>query len=112
MGINCTCPLCRHKRGELTDREYAWYLKGCIEVASRMPKSVSDFCRRDGATVEERRFDDDMDDEVTNDHIILKEIVEDMRKAGMPIDPAFLSPEHYTLPKNEVKDENERRTED
>lgn len=77
-----------------------------------MPKSVSDFCRRDGATVDERRFDDYMDDEVTNDPILLKEIVEDMRKAGMPIDPAFLFPEHYTLPKNEVQDENERRTED
>lgn len=77
-----------------------------------MPKSVSDFCRRDGATLEELRFDDDMDDEVTNGHILLKEMIEKMKKAGIEVDPAFLFPEHYTLPKNEVKDENERRTED
>jgi hypothetical protein len=43
---------------------------------------------------------------------ILKEMIEKMKKAGIEVDPAFLHPEHYTLPKNEVKDGNERRTED
>jgi hypothetical protein len=69
-----------------------------------MPKSVSDFCRRDDATLEELRFDDDMDDEVTNGHILLKEMIEKMKKAGIEVDPAFLHPEQFTLPKNEVKD--------
>ena len=44
--------------------------------------------------------------------LTLKEMIEKMKKAGIEVDPAFLHPEHYTLPKNEVKDENERRTED
>ncbi len=108
MGSTCTCPGCRHSRGELTDREYAWYLKGCIEVASRVPKSVSDFCCRADATAEERRFDKDIDDESLGDSIMLKEIIEKMARDGEHVDPAFLFPEQYTLPKNEVNDDDER----
>lgn len=104
MGINCTCPLCRHGRGELTDREYAWYLKGCIEILSSIPKSVFAFCERDDATAEESRFDDNSSDELYGCNIVLKEMIEKMKKDGIEVDPAFLHPEQFTLPKNEVKD--------
>jgi hypothetical protein len=104
MGINCTCPLCRHGRGELTDREYAWYLKGCIEILSSIPKSVLAFCERDDATAEETRFEDNAYDELHGGSIVLKEMIEKMKKAGIEVDPAFLHPEQFTLPKNEVKD--------
>lgn len=107
MGINCTCPLCRHGRGELTDREYAWYLKGCIEILSSIPKSVLAFCERDDATAEESRFEDISYDELSGCNIVLKEMIEKMKKAGIEVDPAFLCPEQYTLPKNEVKDGSE-----
>lgn len=112
MGLTCTCPLCRHGRGELTDREYSWYLKGCIEILSSIPKSVHAFCERDDATAEEARFEDIAYDDLSGSQIVLKNMIEKMKKAGIEVDPAFLHPEHYTLPKNEVKDENERRTED
>lgn len=107
MGINCTCPLCRHGRGELTDREYAWYLKGCIEILSSIPKSVFAFCERDDATAEEARFDDNSYDELHGCNIVLKEMIEKMKKDGIEVDPAFLHPEQFTLPKNEVKDGSE-----
>lgn len=107
MGINCTCPLCRHGRGELTDREYAWYLKGCIEILSSIPNSVFAFCERDDATAEEARFDDNSYDELHGCNIVLKEMIEKMKKDGIEVDPAFLHPEQFTLPKNEVKDGSE-----
>lgn len=30
--MSCTCPTCRLARKEITVNEYAWYLKGCIEI--------------------------------------------------------------------------------
>jgi hypothetical protein len=87
-------------------------LKGCIEILSSIPKSVHAFCERDDATAEESRFEDIAYDELYGCNIVLKEMIEKMKKAGIEVDPAFLHPEHYTLPTNEVKDENERRTED
>ena len=36
---NCTCPTCRHINGEISNEEYAWYLKGCIETATRLLKT-------------------------------------------------------------------------
>ena len=107
MGANCNCPCCRHHRGELTDKEYAWYLKGLIEVASRVPKSLKEFCKSDKATKQERAFEMSIWDNDGGARITLNELIKKMEADGIEVDPAFLCPEQYTLPKNEVKDGSE-----
>ena len=107
MSVNCNCPCCRHHRGELTDTEYAWYLKGCIEVASRIPKSLKEYCKSDKATKQEHDFERTLWEDDGGSRIMLKELIETMKKAGIEVDPAFLNPERYTLPNNEVKDGSE-----
>ena len=83
-------------------------MKGCIEILSSIPKSVLAFCERDDATAEESRFEDNSYDELRGCNSVLKEMIEKMKNAGIEVDPAFLHPEQFTLPKNEVKDGYER----
>lgn len=108
MGTECNCPCCRHHRGELSYREYAWYLKGCIETAARVPKSIKDYCKSDKATQQERNFEMVLWDNTTGARITLNELIKEMEAVGLEIDPAFRCPEQYTLPKNEVKDGSEQ----
>lgn len=107
MGTNCNCPCCRHHRGELSYREYAWYLKGCIEMAARIPQSIKDYCKSDKATQQERNFELALWDDDAGARITLHELIKEMKAVGLEIDPAFLCPEQYTLPNNEVKDGSE-----
>ena len=76
-------------------------------MAARVPKSIKDFCMSDKATKQEHSFELVLWDYDSGSRSILKELIEDFKKAGIPVDPAFLCPEQYTLPKNEVKDGSE-----
>jgi hypothetical protein len=111
MSENCNCPCCRHHKGELTDKEYAWYLKGLIEMSSRIPKSIKEYCKSDKATKQEHDFEMSLWDDSVGARITLKELIEKMSEAGIEVDPAFLTPERYTLPNNEVKDGSEQHCE-
>lgn len=76
-------------------------------MAARVPKSITEYCMSDKATTQEKGFEMVLWDVDSGSRVILKELIEDFKKAGMPVDPAFLYPERYTLPKNEVKDGSE-----
>jgi hypothetical protein len=99
----CNCPCCRHSDGELTDREYAWYLKGCIEMAASIPKEIIEKWKSESATKVESDFECDLWTEDSGNRIILKELIEHMKKEGQPVDPAFLHPEEHRFPE-EKKD--------
>lgn len=92
----CNCPCCRHGTGELTDREYAWYLKGCIEMAASIPKELIEKWKSETATKTERDFEMDLWTEDSANRIFLKELIERMEKSGTGVDPAFLHPDTHT----------------
>lgn len=93
MGINCTCPCCRHGRGELTEYEYGWYLRGCIETAAMIPQSVLDYCNDTSrSTKEEQDFEMDLWTDDSGNRIILKEIVEQCCKNKLEVPEAFEKP--------------------
>jgi hypothetical protein len=100
----CNCPCCRHGAGELTDREYALYLKGCIETAAFIPKELVDKWKSETATKTERDFEMDLWTEDSANRIYLKELIERMEQDGHPVDPAFRYPESYRYPEgNDAK---------
>jgi hypothetical protein len=61
----------------------------------------------DKATQQERNFELALWDDDGGARITLNELIKNMESAGIEVDPAFLCPERYTLPKNEVKDGSE-----
>lgn len=90
MGVNCTCPCCRHSRAELTDYEYAWYLRGKIEAANSIPKSVLEYCRNPlKATKAERDYEMDLWHDDSGNHIIIREIVAQIRKNNLEVPTSF-----------------------
>ena len=100
----CNCPCCRHGAGELTDREYAWYLKGCIETAAFIPNELVEKWKSETATKTERDFEMDLWTEDSANRIYLKEIIARMEREGKQVDPAFLHPESYRYPEgNDAK---------
>lgn len=95
----CNCPCCRHGAGELTDREYAWYLKGCIEMAASIPKEIIEKWKSESASKVESDFECDLWTEDSANRIYLKELIAHMEH----VDPAFLHPEEHCFPE-EKKD--------
>ena len=94
MGINCTCPCCRHGRGELTEYEYGWYLRGCIETAAMIPQSVIDYCKDTSrSTKEEQDFEMDLWTDDSGNRILLKEIAVQCRKNKLEVPEAFEKPD-------------------
>ena len=100
----CNCPCCRHGAGELTDREYAWYLKGCIEMAASIPKELIEKWKSEAATEDERDFVADLREDDSASRIYLKELIASMEKRQEDVDKAFLYPEDHCYPeKKHVK---------
>lgn len=100
----CNCPCCRHGAGELTDREYAWYLKGCIEMAASIPKELIEKWKSEAATKTERDFEMDLWTEDSANRIYLKELIAHMEERREHVDKAFLYPEDHRYPeKKHVK---------
>lgn len=94
----CNCPCCRHGAGELTDREYAWYLKGCIEMAASIPKELIEKWKSKTATKAERDFEMDLWTEDSANRIYLKELIAHMEERREHVDKAFLYPEDHRYP--------------
>lgn len=85
---NCTCPTCRHIKGEISNTEYAWYLKGCIETATRILKTYEEQDKEPPISWKTAaRY------ELDNQVLSLKQMVEIMDNP----DPALLQPENYVL---------------
>lgn len=94
MSNICTCPCCRHGRGELTEYEYGWYLRGCIDIAAMVPQSVIDYCKdTTRSTKEEQDFEMDLWTDDSGNRIILKEIAEQCRKNKLEVPEAFAMPD-------------------
>lgn len=85
---NCRCPTCRHIKGEISNEEYAWYLKGCIETATRILKTCDN--KNENQAISWRTA---AQYELDNQVLSLDQLVEVMDNP----DPALLHPEDYVL---------------
>ena len=94
MSENCMCPLCRHRRGEITDREMAWYLKGKIEFRNTIPISL--MAKIDSEVDTENGFKLHVWDAMHDDEY-LADLVKKMEAAGETVDPALRQP-HLFIP--------------
>lgn len=92
----CRCPSCRHSRGEITDNEFAWYLKGQIELLHWISKSI--LAKIGMSVTGERAFDMAIDDARYNE-AILRELIRHMEDTGASVDPAFREPEAFIYSK-------------
>ena len=87
---NCTCPTCRHIKGEISDTEYAWYLKGCIETATRILKTCESTEQSSISWKTAAKY------ELDNQVLSLQQMVEAMDNP----DRALLHPESYLADRN------------
>ena len=100
MGKECSCPVCRHTNkenihGTIGTTEFGWYLKGVIEGI----KSTIDEIRKT------HEFSDNLDDLYWRE-TLLADLVKELKEKGMPVDPAFLEPEHFRLEHMQTNEEN------
>ena len=95
---DCTCPTCRHGRGEISDSEYAWYLKGCIETYATVPTKL--LAKVDHSDREEHMFYVDVDIESAYAREMLQETIATMEKNGVAVDRALRHPCEYLMPKS------------
>lgn len=93
MSSICNCPLCRHRRGEISDECMAWYIKGKIEVYASIPKSL--LKKVDREDEREHVFLMQTWDDEAHDSQYFNELIERIKSAGKPVDPAWLQPERY-----------------
>ena len=93
MSSICNCPLCRHRRGEISDECMAWYIKGKIEVYSSIPKSL--LKKADREDEREHVFLMQTWDDEAHDPQYFNELIESIKSSGKPVDPAWLQPERY-----------------
>lgn len=89
---NCTCPTCRHIKGDISNEEYAWYLKGCIETATRILKNYE--MKDENPPISWKLA---AQYELDNQVLSLQELVEVMDNP----DRALLHPESYLADCNE-----------
>lgn len=101
MSRYCSCPVCRHANkenihGAIGTTEFGWYLKGVIEGI----KSTIDEMKRTQDICDSL---DDLDWRET----LLADVVKELKEKSMPVDPAFLEPEHFRLEKMRTKGGNQ-----
>ena len=100
MSRYCSCPICRHANkgnihGTVGSTEFGWYLKGVIEGI----KSTLAEMKRN------RNICEIMDDLYWRE-TMLSDLVKELKEKGVPVDPAFLEPEHFRLENLQTKAEN------
>ena len=103
--MSCTCPTCRFCRKEITANEYAWYLKGCIEIGRKFHNKI-----KEAKTLEElKEFQKDDRYNLDSEEFYLSDL---KKRNDIRWDLAFETPEDFSfdvkkfLEKEEKKDEH------
>lgn len=87
MSEECNCTSCRAYRGEISAKEYAWYLKGCIQTANNILKEY--YAQKNGTSQSPFPWTTVAKINLDDASVILEEV---LKKIENP-DPALLETE-------------------
>lgn len=93
MSKDCTCPGCRAFRGEISHKEYAWYLKGCIETANNILREY--YAQKNGISKSPFPWTTIAKINLDDESVMLEEVVKQIENP----DPALLKPEENCIKK-------------